>query len=64
MLARSPCRVHWRYPNATLGLLFAGIGAVLVLAKILLGLVILGFAARRRSRIPRGLELFPKIKSL
>uniref|UniRef100_A0A6T0X384 Uncharacterized protein n=1 Tax=Alexandrium monilatum TaxID=311494 RepID=A0A6T0X384_9DINO len=64
MLARAPCSVELQWPRATI-LLFAAASFVLcLLAKILLGAIILGFAARRRSRIPRGLELFPKIKSL
>lgn len=64
VLARAPCAAAAHQPRATVGVFAAAFFFVCLLAKILLGIVLLGFAARRRSRISRGLELFPKIKSL
>jgi len=64
MLARAPCSAALRLPRATLALAVVAGFVLGLLAKILLGIVIVGFAARRRGRISRGLELFPKIKSL
>jgi len=64
VLARAPCAAAAQHPRATVTVFAAAFFLVCLLAKILLGLILLGFAARRRSRISRGLELFPKIKSL
>ncbi|CAK0799762.1 unnamed protein product [Prorocentrum cordatum] len=61
-LLRSPCALRLRWP-AVAGLA----GCVLLLAflaKVLLGLCLLGFAARRRQTIRRGLELFGRVKAL
>jgi len=64
MLARSPCNSLLRQKWPTLALFVAAMFTITLLAKALLSLIVLGFSARRRSRIPRGLELFPKIKAL
>ncbi|CAK9042784.1 unnamed protein product [Durusdinium trenchii] len=64
VLARAPCAAAVQHPRATVSVFAAAFFFVCLLAKILFGIVLLGFAARRRARISRGLELFPKIKSL
>jgi len=64
MLLRSPCSLALRLPRATAVLFLASACALTFLAKVLLGLFLLGYAARRRGAIVRGLELFTKIKAL
>jgi len=64
LIAHSPCSVVLQWPRATNVLVVVGGFIVVLLAKILLGIIVFGFAVRRRSRIPRGLELFPNIRSL
>lgn len=64
MLANAPCTAAAQYPRIAVMVFVVGFFLVCILSKILLGIFLVGFAARRRSRIPRGLELFPKIKSL
>lgn len=64
ILARSPCHALLQHPRLTSVCFGATLFSIVVLAKILLSLIILGFSARRRGRIPRGFELFSKIKAL
>lgn len=64
MLARSPCSAVLRWPKVMILCFAAAMFIISLLAKIFLSVLVLGFAARRRSRIPRGMELFPKIKCL
>eukprot|EP00913_Durusdinium_trenchii_P000617 g570.t1 len=45
-------------------LLYLLLALILTLAKVLLSVLLLGLAARRRNSIARGLELFGKIKAL
>jgi len=64
MLIRSPCGASLQ--NARIMMMCFAFGAFVLtfLAKALLGICLLGFAAKRRTRISKGLELFPKIKAL
>jgi len=64
MLANAPCTAAAQYPRLAVIVFVVAFFLVCILSKILLGIFLVGFAARRRSCIPRGLELFPKIKSL
>ncbi|CAE8632667.1 unnamed protein product, partial [Polarella glacialis] len=64
MLARSPCVLSQRQFGKTVAVFVVGFFLLCLLAKILLGLMLVGFAARRRGQMTRGLDLFPKVKSL
>jgi hypothetical protein len=64
MLARSPCAVRMARPGVITVLLFLGAFILTFLAKVLLSVFLLGYAARRRRSISKGLELFSKIKAL
>jgi len=64
MLFRSPCFAVSSWPRITAAILVASFFTMIVLAKILLGVFLLGFAVRRRKSVKKGLDLFPKIKAL
>lgn len=63
-LCRSPCVLAVRNQRTVVFSFIVGFFLLFLLSKILLGIILVGFAARRRHKIKRGLDLFPKIKSL
>lgn len=64
MLFRSPCSLVVSRPR-TMAVFFVTISFTLFfLAKVWLGLILLGMAARRRGSVAKGQELFPKIRAL
>jgi len=64
MLLWSPCAAHSSSPRSREATLLVGTLALGFLAKVFFSIVLFGYAARRRGRIARGLELFNKIKCL
>lgn len=61
LLWRSRCSERPRLTTV----LFIGVAfALCILAKVLWGVLLFGFAARRRNTLKRGLTLFPKIRAL
>mmetsp|Transcript_83843 Transcript_83843/g.211133 ORF Transcript_83843/g.211133 Transcript_83843/m.211133 type:complete len:846 (-) Transcript_83843:16-2553(-) len=65
MLLRSPCILALHTRQIVISALFLFMGfAIALLSKVLLAASLLGYAARRRWKIQKGLELFPKIKAL
>merc|ERR1712086_144235 len=64
MLVQSPCSLALNRPITMGFLFFSSSLALLFLCKVLLGLMLLGAAARRRGSVAKGQELFPKIKAL
>lgn len=64
MLINAPCSAYVAYPRASAALLLASFFALCLLAKVLLGVILFGCAARRRKGIGEGMELYSKIKAL
>lgn len=64
MVLQSPCMFALQLPRDTVLFFVAAVFTIVFLAKVLLAVVMLGCAARRRKKISKGLEAFAKIKSL
>jgi len=66
MLLASPCVMALTSSShrATSGALAVACLVATLLLKVLLAAILLGYAATRRRRIQKGLELFPKIRAL
>merc|ERR1712107_915499 len=64
MIARSPCMAVPVWPGATVFVFGAMSFVLALLAKVLLGVSLLGFAVRRRMKSVRSFEVSHKLRAL